>query len=622
MQRIIQAKLEVSYPEDPHEQEADQVADRIMRMPTESTQPVAQREAVPEEEKDKQELAQPVSVKRIASSSAQISSEKEDREDKKTDQTIAASRTAEDEIANGVLSHAEEAVSANRSSAGQPLPSRLSRKFEQGLGVDLSAARVHTGPQSIEANKAIGARAYTTGADIHFNEGQYNPGSAEGQRLLAHEVTHTVQQTGLARKPRARQAPAKTKTSAQLKADFVKAQVALGRFSDPSVSLPEGQSGPPSPRGAFWMLNGLDPAEMQEVLRLCGKDVRQKLLTHIGDAEGRFDRPRLESGLRSAAWGEKKGGTAGLEILDAICNAGAGSFAGVWALLAGKSRVGATSMLRALPRAMLAQLQTRLSEAPAADVAKFTDIIADLLGTATNMQANDVIDLEGLIGLNRAMASIYNLRGQLIEEQAHDLGVPTHAAAGIMKVESGGETFSEATGRAIIRFENHVFWNEWGQHHVADFNAHFDFDRARGGKRFTQHRFRDVPTGTWEQCHRSQEQEWRVMEFAAGLSGKEPAYRSASWGAGQIMGFNAHVGGYDSAVDMAASFNRSERPQVTGIFDFIRTNHLQQALARGDYLAVARGYNGTGQAATYAAKITSAAEAYRRVTTGKLHVIS
>jgi hypothetical protein len=87
------------------------------------------------------------------------------------------------------------------------------------------------------------------------------------------------------------------------------------------------------------------------------------------------------------------------------------------------------------------------------------------------------------------------------------------------------------------------------------------------------------------------------------------------------MGFNAHTVGYASAEEMAAAFNRAERPQVTGIFEYIRANHLAPAVVAGDYLTVASGYNGAGQAPTYAALITNAAQAYQRVTTGKTHVI-
>jgi len=415
--------------------------------------------------------------------------------------------------------------------------------------------------------------------------------------------------------------PRKAKTSAELKADFVKEQVAQGRFADLSTPVPEGQEGPEAPGGAFWMLNGLSPAEMLEVLRICGKDVRSKLLAHISETEGRFDRPRLESALRSSSWGEKKAGTMGLEIMDAIRDAKSGSFAGVWALLAGKPRVRIIEALRTLPRDMLTQLKGKLGDAPASDAGKLAEVIDDLLGTGTDMQASDVIDVEGLKGLDRTMASIYNVRGQLIEEKARDLGVSTHAAAGIMKVESGGATFAEATDKTIVRFENHVFWKEWGSANASTFNDHFDFDRSKGGKPWEGHRFRDDPNKPWENCHQSQAQEWRVMDFAAVLSGKEPAFRSASWGAGQIMGSNAKSVGYVSAVDMANAFNRAERPQITGIFEYINKAGLVDAVRKNDYLTVAKGYNGKGQAATYAALIKNAADAYKRVTAGKKHVI-
>jgi len=413
----------------------------------------------------------------------------------------------------------------------------------------------------------------------------------------------------------------KAKTGTELKADFVTEQVAKGRFADLSTPVPEGEEGPPAPGGAFWMLNGLNPAEMLEVLRICGKDVRSKLLARIAEADGRFDRPRVESALRSSSWGEKKAGTMGLEAMDAIRDAKGGSFAGVWALLAGKPRVKIIETLRTLPRDMLTQLKGKLGDAPRSDVGKLTEVIDDLLGTGTDMQASDVIDVEGLKGLDRVMASIYNMRGQLIEEKARELGVSTHAAAGIMKVESGGVTFSAATDKTMVRFENHVFWKEWGSANAATFNDHFDFDRSTGGKPWEGHRFRDDPNKPWENCHQSQEQEWRVMEFAAVLSGKEPAYRSASWGAGQIMGSNAKSIGYASAVDMAEAFKKAERPQVTGIFEYIKKAGLVDAVRKDDYLTVAKGYNGKGQAPTYAAWIKDAADAYKRVTAAKKHVI-
>lgn len=97
---------------------------------------------------------------------------------------------------NGVAPGANAAVAAADSSAGLPLPGDVRGRFESSLGADLSSVRVHTEGASQTAAAAVGARAYTLGQDIHFGAGHYDPGSAGGQHLLAHEVAHTVQQAG------------------------------------------------------------------------------------------------------------------------------------------------------------------------------------------------------------------------------------------------------------------------------------------------------------------------------------------------------------------------------------------------------------------------------------------
>jgi hypothetical protein len=98
--------------------------------------------------------------------------------------------------ANGVAEGAPSAVSAAPRSGGAALPGELKHQFEGSLGTNLSDVRVHTGAESTQAASAVGAKAYAVGQDIHFAEGQYEPSTAAGQRLLAHEVAHTVQQRG------------------------------------------------------------------------------------------------------------------------------------------------------------------------------------------------------------------------------------------------------------------------------------------------------------------------------------------------------------------------------------------------------------------------------------------
>lgn len=76
---------------------------------------------------------------------------------------------------------------------GSPLPADVKAKMEPKLGADLSSVKVHTGGESAKAAGEFGARAFTVGHDVHFGAGQYSPGTKEGDRLLAHELTHVVQ---------------------------------------------------------------------------------------------------------------------------------------------------------------------------------------------------------------------------------------------------------------------------------------------------------------------------------------------------------------------------------------------------------------------------------------------
>ncbi len=91
----------------------------------------------------------------------------------------------------------ESAIEQARGS-GQGLPNEVQTKMEGTFGADFSAVRVHTDARSESLNRAVGARAFTTGNDIFVRPSEYSPGSREGQKLLAHELTHVVQQSGSA----------------------------------------------------------------------------------------------------------------------------------------------------------------------------------------------------------------------------------------------------------------------------------------------------------------------------------------------------------------------------------------------------------------------------------------
>jgi hypothetical protein len=78
---------------------------------------------------------------------------------------------------------------------GQSLDTTLQMQMSQALGHDLSGVRVHTSGEAHDLNQQLSAKAFTTGQDIFFRDGAYDPHSSGGQELIAHELTHVVQQS-------------------------------------------------------------------------------------------------------------------------------------------------------------------------------------------------------------------------------------------------------------------------------------------------------------------------------------------------------------------------------------------------------------------------------------------
>jgi hypothetical protein len=81
---------------------------------------------------------------------------------------------------------------------GRPLDAPTRELMESRFGHDFGNVRVHTDAGAADAARSVGARAYTSGSDIVFDSGEYAPASSEGRRLIAHELTHVVQQRGTA----------------------------------------------------------------------------------------------------------------------------------------------------------------------------------------------------------------------------------------------------------------------------------------------------------------------------------------------------------------------------------------------------------------------------------------
>ncbi|MCB9761421.1 MAG: DUF3380 domain-containing protein [Alphaproteobacteria bacterium] len=227
----------------------------------------------------------------------------------------------------------------------------------------------------------------------------------------------------------------------------------------------------------------------------------------------------------------------------------------------------------------------------------------------TSLEHDDQIPLQGLRGLERKMAVIHNTKGGFLEEQSNALGIDVAAAAGTLQVESRGAGFSN-DGRQIIRFENHVFYDQWGNRNRDTFNEHFQYS---SGQRWKGHKWRRNATDAWQTFHGNQDSEYEVLEFARSLD-DTGALKSISMGAAQIMGFNHESQGFDTVQEMFESFDTGIKPQLEGLFTYIEGNNTcLTGLRNGDYVQFARGYNGSGQAETYGGLIEDAAAAYRRV---------
>ncbi|WP_298920247.1 DUF4157 domain-containing protein [uncultured Nostoc sp.] len=204
--RNPQAKLSISQPGDKYEQEADSVAQQVMQR---IAQPVnrqsIQREALPQESE--------LQMKPLANSITPLQRQEmpEDEEElqmKSLDNSTLQRQQAPEEEEElqmksmvqrqaGMAAAPDLETSINQArGGGQAMAENIRHPMEVAFGADFSGVKVHTDGQSDLLNRSIQARAFTTGQDVFFRQGEYNPGSRGGQELLAHELTHVVQQNG------------------------------------------------------------------------------------------------------------------------------------------------------------------------------------------------------------------------------------------------------------------------------------------------------------------------------------------------------------------------------------------------------------------------------------------
>lgn len=185
--RVIQAKLAINQPGDEYEQEADRVAEQVMRMVDIEASGVSNAPA----------HAQRKCAACASGHSLCSECEEETIQRKPLASTITPfiqRRTQKQPGKNPEVNSQTAAKINTMRGNGQPLADASRSFFEQRFGYDFSQVRVHSDTSAAEAARSLNARAFTIGKDVTFGDGQYSPETDEGKKLLAHELTHVVQQ--------------------------------------------------------------------------------------------------------------------------------------------------------------------------------------------------------------------------------------------------------------------------------------------------------------------------------------------------------------------------------------------------------------------------------------------
>ncbi len=190
----VQAKLNIGAPNDPYEQEADAIADSAIQKisnPTTTTDATSSLTATSGN-----------SIQRMnADPEGEEVQMMEEEESAIQPKIQLKTETADEDTIQRMPGDASPTSTSNFESnlasskgGGSPLSSETNMEMGNAIGADFSNVRVHTDSNAVQMNKDLGAKAFTNGSDIYFNEGNYDTQSIEGKRLLAHELTHTVQQ--------------------------------------------------------------------------------------------------------------------------------------------------------------------------------------------------------------------------------------------------------------------------------------------------------------------------------------------------------------------------------------------------------------------------------------------
>lgn len=226
----LQTKLSVGEPEDQYEKEADLMAEKVVQGNTNQHAPVEiQRNPEnPEPEEELQRKEEEREELQVMEKSNRVQKNDSSESDGNSDFFKPTQRNIEKQ-----LQHSK--------GNGQPLSKEIRAQMEPGLGASFENVTIHTDENAVQMNNDLNAQAFTSGRDIYFNRGKFNPEKKEGKKLIAHELTHVVQQTGKGNADNLNtlqtssvQKKTKSKNSGSPTLDFSKSKISLNR-------LPNGQ---------------------------------------------------------------------------------------------------------------------------------------------------------------------------------------------------------------------------------------------------------------------------------------------------------------------------------------------------------------------------------------------
>jgi hypothetical protein len=181
----IQKKLSVGSANDTYEAEADAMANKVMRMQEPKQQNVSHSGSLVQRKCAHCEQEEKIQKKSLAENI-----------------TPLVQRSSTESVGESQApSHVENQINSSRG-GGNSMDHDTKNFMESRFGTDFSAVRIHTGSQAVQMSRELNAQAFTVGNDVYFNEGKYSPNTDSGKHLLAHELTHTVQQgNGIHKKP-------------------------------------------------------------------------------------------------------------------------------------------------------------------------------------------------------------------------------------------------------------------------------------------------------------------------------------------------------------------------------------------------------------------------------------